>query len=364
MSFRLLLALIFGASFALSFGFIIVSIAFLRGQLAALFPPDLAVETDHALHMLLLGQAVGLLVFALITAVVIFFVIVNLFERPLRALSAAMDAYALDGRRDIVADIDQAPLEIRSLATSFTALMDKIEQGHSRDTEISRIKSDFIATAAHQFRTPLTGIRWALEALLKEPVSDTQKALLQSAMDKSQDLVGIVGTLLDISSIESGKHKYQFAPTDLVALAAEVAGGFNELATRAQVSLYVVPTESALPNVRADAERIKWILTNLIENAIRYTPAQGSVRVSCDAGADRVYLRVRDTGIGIQPQDRANIFERFYRGKNAIEKETQGNGLGLYIARTIATDHGGDLRFQANEDGPGTTFVLSLPFAA
>ncbi len=75
-------------------------------------------------------------------------------------------------------------------------------------------------------------------------------------------------------------------------------------------------------------------------------------------------LRVRDTGIGIEPTDRGNIFERFYRAPNAIAKENGGNGLGLYIARTIATDHGGDLNFAANEDGPGTTFVLSLPIAA
>ncbi len=101
----------------------------------------------------------------------------------------------------------------------------------------------------------------------------------------------------------------------------------------------------------------------LVENAIRYTPASGQVRLTTETTKDRAYVRVRDTGIGIAPQDRGNIFERFYRAPNAIAKENGGNGLGLYIARTIATDHGGDLNFQSNETGPGTVFTLTLPLA-
>jgi signal transduction histidine kinase len=105
------------------------------------------------------------------------------------------------------------------------------------------------------------------------------------------------------------------------------------------------------------------VLTNLVENAIRYTPSGGSVRLSLDAAPGLVRVHVRDTGIGILPKDRQNIFERFFRGGNAVAKENEGNGLGLYIARTIATDHGGDLDFAENADGPGTTFTLSLPIA-
>lgn len=225
------------------------------------------------------------------------------------------------------------------------------------------MKTDFISTAAHQFRTPLTGIRWALEALEKEPLTEEQLALVTSAVGKSRDLVGIVGTLLDISSIESGKYRYQFAPTNMAELVSEVTRDFGTMAAARQVSVFFAGGEEEIPAARTDRERIKWVLNNLVENAIRYTPAQGTVRVTLSSGSGRVFTEVKDTGIGIPASDRANIFERFYRAGNAVQKENAGSGLGLYIARTIAKDHGGELSFRANNDGPGTTFALSLPVA-
>jgi signal transduction histidine kinase len=174
-----------------------------------------------------------------------------------------------------------------------------------------------------------------------------------------------VGTLLDISSIESGKYNYKFMPTDMAALAASVAADLAPVAAGRGVTLFFegVGEGQTLPPARADAERVKWILNNLVENGIRYTPTGGSVRIRMEMGGGRIFVKVKDTGIGIPAADRGNIFERFYRSGNAIAKENAGNGLGLYIARTIAKDHGGDLSFVPNEDGPGTTFILSLPLA-
>jgi signal transduction histidine kinase len=225
------------------------------------------------------------------------------------------------------------------------------------------VKTDFISTAAHQLRTPLTGIRWALEALEKDDLTEGQRQMVADAINKSKDLVAIVGMLLDISSIESGKHKYNFQPLSLQNLVALVVNDFKHLSDECGIHLaYQIP-QQGLPNVRADHEQIKWVLNNLVENAIRYTPKGGTVNVSVVTAPKRVQVLVRDTGIGISAKDRNNIFERFYRADNAVAKENKGNGLGLYIARTIATDHGGDLNFSANEGSPGTTFTLSLPLA-
>ena len=106
--------------------------------------------------------------------------------------------------------------------------------------------------------------------------------------------------------------------------------------------VYQQPKRSLAP-IRADKEQIRWILNNLIENAIRYTPSNGRVSVWADMlGRGKVLIHVSDTGIGIPESDRSNIFERFYRASNAVAKENEGNGLGLYIARTVAKDHGGD----------------------
>lgn len=287
----------------------------------------------------------------------------RVFVRPVVEIAAAMQTFTAS--QTYVA-IEHTPwaTELQTLAQTFSTFADSVEQVHARDMEISRVKSDFISTAAHQLRTPLTGIRWALQALEKQELTDDQKTLIQDAVKKSKDLVAIVGTLLDISSIESGKHKYVFESLDLADLALEVIHDFVKLAEERKVLLAVGEVPPNFAQVRADREQVKWILNNLVENAIRYTPAGGSVKVSFEAFPSRSQVLVRDTGIGITTKDRNNIFERFYRAENAVAKENQGNGLGLYISRTIATDHGGDLNFTPNPEGPGTTFTLSLPTIA
>lgn len=365
MSSRVLIALVLVTAVAIISALFFISAAFLRGEVGALLSPTIALEIDGPLRALLAGQAIALLAANLVLAGAIFYAFSIFIARPLHRLSKAVDTYAATGERSPIPGITEAPKEIQSLAGSFEALVTKVEDSHKRDTEISRVKSDFISTAAHQLRTPLTGIRWAHEALLKEQLTESQKLLVDSAVEKSKDLVAVVGTLLDISAIESGKYKYAFAPVDIHPLLEELARDFAPLAASSKVSLFYAHDESSVvPPAFADRERIKWVLNNLVENAIIYTPPGGTIRLSVDAAERRLFIRVKDSGIGIETKDRANIFERFFRAGNAISKQNKGNGLGLYIARTIATDHGGDLSFMSNPEGPGTTFVLSLPIAS
>lgn len=363
MSLRALILLLVSGALLLSLISIGVSYVLIDQQLGYILPYADGGETAHALELLLVQHSAIILAFSTVIISVSFFILSRSIVKPLRKMVAAIEGFTLRSERLVLGDFLGAPAEIRKLAEVFNEFTIKVEESHARDMEISRVKSDFISTAAHQFRTPLTGIRWALEALQKERLTDSQKALVQSAVEKSRSLVAIVGTLLDISSIESGKYKYKFAFVDVPELVAETVRDFGELAARSQVALFFTPSEDPLPQIRMDRERIKWVLNNIIENGLRYTPPGGSVSITTEQNAQRVYIQVHDTGIGIQSQDRANIFERFYRGGNAVAKENAGNGLGLYIARTIATDHGGDLNFKSNEDGPGTTFSLSLPVA-
>ena len=361
MGIRGLLALIFFITLALAVGFIYGLVAIIKERLFELFPPELWPQADTALQILVLYGMVALIVFTAILLVVVFFLMSNLIVRPLDGIIKAMIQFSSDSTRGPLPDVRGTPREIRQLAEVYEQLVEKVEQVHRHDVEISRVKSDFISTAAHQLRTPLTGIRWALEALEKENLTENQMALVISAKEKGRDLVDTVGTLLDITSIESGKHKYEYTVFRMDELISEVAQDFAPLAAQTKVSLYYARTAEPLPEIRADRNRIKWILNNLLENAIRYTPAGGTVRIVAEAGDKYLRVRVHDTGIGIEEKDRANIFQRFYRAGNAVTKQNQGNGLGLYISRTIATDHGGDLNFAPNETGPGTTFTLTLP---
>ncbi len=361
MSLRSLLSLLLTLSLGLAFGFLFVSSQFLENHILLVLPPTLATQTATSIRFLVFQQFLLLVLLGVVITFVYFSILSVIVIHPLRELIRGIKAFAADGTTEQMPSINETTSEIKSLKEAFSGFAEKVSEAHKKDTEISRVKSDFISTAAHQLRTPLTGIRWALEALEHEHLSEEQMALVKNAVDKSHDLVAIVGTLLDISSIESGKFKYTFEPTNIEALVSEVAEDFSTLAQKTQIKLYYAKESKNIPLVRADGERIKWVLNNLIENAIRYTPAQGTVRITTELGAGFVFVRVQDSGIGIQEKDRENIFERFYRAGNAIAKENQGNGLGLYIARTIATDHGGDLDFAANPDGIGTTFTLSLP---
>lgn len=363
MSLRALLEVLLAGLLLASLGIVAGSRWFLQNQLSVIFPPELVQESGNALSMLLLWQAVASVVLACVLLWVLYLVLEHFVVSPLKQLVVAMEGFAETGERLPLPSIKKLPKEIQILTRGFDQVVDRMEISHRKDLEASRVKSDFISTAAHQLRTPLTGIRWALEALEKSDLSEDHQALVKSAKDKSHELVAIVGTLLDISAIESGKYKYEFVPVAIDALAEEVVRDFAPAAQKAQVSVYVERGEGPLSKVRADKQRIKWVLNNLIENAIRYTPAGGTVRIFGTVRADKVFLMVRDSGIGIAVEDRENIFERFYRASNAIAVQNGGNGLGLYIARTIATDHSGDLSFAANEDGIGTTFTLSLPIA-
>lgn len=364
MSLRTLIVFIIVGALLGSIASMGLAYVFVENQLHILFPDPAQRQVIVALNQILIQYAAILLAFSTVITAGCFLVLLRYLIRPLQSMVEGIAAFAERSERIELTQFKNAPKEITELARVFNDFTIKVDDAHARDVEVSRMKSDFISTAAHQFRTPLTGIRWALEALEKEQLTEAQKALVLSAKDKSHQLVSIVGTLLDISAIESGKHIYRFAPTDMATLAHHVAQEFAELAARSKVSLYFVPSEEPLPKAKADAERITWVLNNITENAIRYTPAGGSVRISLAQGAGLVFVHVHDTGIGIKPEDRGNIFERFYRADNAIAKENAGNGLGLYIARTIATDHGGDLNFEPNKEGPGTTFTLSLPVAS
>lgn len=361
MGLRTQLVLIVIGALILSLGALFLSYQFIATRVTALLPEGMAETVVRNLHVLLLEQAAFTMLFSVVVALGSYWVLSNFFIMPVRKIVIALEAFIARGERIALPVFRGAPKEIQALSTGLENFAARVEESHVRDVEISRVKSDFISTAAHQFRTPLTGIRWALEALEKENLTESQKALVKSATEKSHDLVSIVGTLLDISSIESGKYKYSWEQVDMQNMLETMARDFAPLASQRQVTLFYAKESNPHPKVRADKERIKWVLNNLVENAIQYTPAGGTVRLSIQEVPGRLMIRVRDTGIGIKPEDRGNIFERFYRAPNAISVQNKGNGLGLYIARTIATDHGGDLNFTANEEGPGTTFTLSLP---
>ncbi len=364
MSLRALIFFVLAILALLTGAFIYLSFPLLESSIVDIFPSALQSSSMPAIHLVLTEIVAGIILMIVTYSLVFFGIISSWVATPLQRIIKAMNAFSADGSKLFVKRTPGAPSEIGQLIDGYSSLITKVEVSAHKDTDVSVVKSDFISTAAHQLRTPLTGVRWALEGLQKENLTESQKALLTGAIEKTHELVSIVGTLLDISAVGPGKTPYAFAISDLGSLIDEVVSEHEPQAQKASLSLFYAKSGSVLPKIQMDREKIKTVLNTLIENAIRYTPAPGSVRITADAQEGRAYIRVKDTGIGIPEKNRDNIFERFYRAENATATQTTGNGLSLSIARSIAIDHNGDLNFVANMDGPGMTFVLTLPVAS
>ncbi len=262
----------------------------------------------------------------------------------------------LDDLRRINQELDQAS---RMLVRKDLEL----SRANERLRELDKTKSEFISVAAHQLRTPLSAVKWIFSMLLEDersPLSDEQKSLVRKGFESNERMIRLINDLLTVSRIEAGKFRYQFFPLRLPDIVASVVEDFKGPASDRDVSLVYVEPEADLPVALIDPEKMRSALQNLIENAVKYTLAGGTVTVRLDREGDGVRCSVADTGIGIARADQSKMFSRFFRSSAAMKIETDGSGLGLFIAKTIIERHGGRIWFET-EEGKGTTFFFTVP---
>ncbi|HCI05347.1 TPA: hypothetical protein DEX28_01225 [Patescibacteria group bacterium] len=241
----------------------------------------------------------------------------------------------------------------------------KIIRDRSREIQLLRTKSEFITIAAHQLRTPLSGLHWAAESVVKGelgPLNEQQKEVYQQNLEVIQKMIKLVDDLLDVSKIEEGKFGYQMEKADLISLVQEALGTYKEIAQKYGVKLIFYKPEVQLPLIKIDRAKITMAFQNLIDNAVRYNVENGEVRVRIEPLKDKPYLQVliEDTGIGIPAEAIPRLFTKFFRAENTLKKETEGSGLGLFIARNIIKRHGGDISVKSIEKR-GSTFSFILP---
>ena len=237
----------------------------------------------------------------------------------------------------------------------------KVVSDRTREKEMLRSKNEFIATAAHQLRTPLTGINWALETLVAESLPENQKQIVKSGLQTSAFLLKIVNDLLDVSKIEEGRFGYDFEKTNFIDFAEKIILEAEKIADEIGVKIYFQkPVEPVEINI--DSQKLGIALYNLLDNAIRYNVKNGEVIVSVEKLRDKPYIQVsvKDTGIGIPREDIENIFVKFFRADNAVKSAPNGSGLGLYIVRNIIKRHGGEIRVES-ELNRGSVFYFTLP---
>jgi two-component system phosphate regulon sensor histidine kinase PhoR len=229
---------------------------------------------------------------------------------------------------------------------------------------LERVRQDFVANVSHEFKTPLTAIQGFTETLLGGALDDPKNNVrfLHIIRNHAMRLARLTDDLLKLARIEAGKMEVEFFSVGLMELIEGCAETALMKASKKQITLDIeVP--SGLPAVRGDAELLKDVLQNLLDNAIQYTPAGGRIHVTASANAKDATVTVSDTGIGIPLADQERIFERFYRVDAARSREAGGTGLGLSIAKHIMEAHGGRLRVES-EVGKGSKFSFSIPLAA
>jgi signal transduction histidine kinase/CheY-like chemotaxis protein len=229
----------------------------------------------------------------------------------------------------------------------------------TEERHVSRLKSDFVSFVTHQLRTPVSGINWLLELAAETPdVPEDLRGLLTDARQASGRLTRLVNDLLDVGRLESGRVVVHPAPTDLATVTTEVLDDLAALLQERGHRL-AVDAEPGLV-VRVDPQLIRQALWNLTSNAFKYTPNAGQIDIRLRREEGAVCWSVKDTGIGIPRAALARLFEKFYRADNVVSIETEGTGLGLYLARLIVERSGGQLTCES-EEGRGSTFFVRLP---
>ena len=235
----------------------------------------------------------------------------------------------------------------------------------TKEVEVDKLKSEFVSTVSHELRTPMTSIKGYADLMLMGAagsMTEPQIRYLQVIKNNADRLHMLVNDLLDISRIETGKTGLDLRPLDVPQIISQVVDGHLNGRIQHESRKITVKTEIApsLPLVNADHARIIQILTNLLDNALNYTPDNGQITVVANATHSYVYISVKDSGIGIAKENQDKIFERFYRAEDSEVQRISGTGLGLAIVHSLIEMHGGRLKVES-QIGKGSTFTFNLP---
>jgi signal transduction histidine kinase/putative methionine-R-sulfoxide reductase with GAF domain len=232
----------------------------------------------------------------------------------------------------------------------------------TREKELDRMKSQLLSTVSHELRTPLASIKGFATTMLRQDVEwdEVSRREFLSIIDEESDrLTELIGNLLDMSRVEAGELRVEPESIDLLPILEETAAAFQVMTSEHR---FQVRALKPLPQVLADPRRTRQVVRNLVENAVKYSPAGGTVTILAQVSQDRVQVSVADQGIGIKPDDVERVFDRFYQVDSASTRRVGGSGLGLAICKAIVEAHSGCIWVESRP-GVGSTFYFTLPVA-
>ncbi|MFH1286962.1 MAG: PAS domain-containing sensor histidine kinase [Candidatus Magasanikbacteria bacterium] len=234
----------------------------------------------------------------------------------------------------------------------------------TKEKEVERMKTEFVSLASHQLRTPLTGIKWFSELLLQKragKLTPNQKDFVSEIHQSNERMIKLVENMLNISRLEGGEsHMIQKKSGNIIPTLKASVKEQESIAEHKRVQIKIFKTIPKTLNVSFDREKMKQVLDNLINNAVKYSKRGGKVIIGYKEKNDGIVISIKDNGIGIPKNDTENIFHQFFRSENAMQRKEKGAGLGLYMTKKIVLGHKGKIWFTSKK-GSGTTFYLELP---
>jgi len=277
---------------------------------------------------------------------------------------AMLSTYLL-AQRELAEEPELVALVVIVVTVIFFVTGHFIIDGFTRVAELSRMKSEFVSITSHQLRSPLAGLQWSIESILSGKygaLNQRQQDFFTIIKESTDRMIKLVSDLLDVSRVETKEVVIHFTNVSFQRVIQEVVADILPLAKASNVDI-VLNVPKNIREVSADELRLRIVVQNIIDNAVKYIMGRGTVTVELYEKDNVVTLKVSDTGVGIPEQDQKKIFEKFFRAENVKKLKTQGTGLGMFITRSYVVFMRGTLRMESAE-GRGTTFWISFPVAA
>ncbi|MFC1700831.1 sensor histidine kinase [Patescibacteria group bacterium] len=232
-----------------------------------------------------------------------------------------------------------------------------------REKHIEKIKKEFISLAAHQLRTPLSAVKWILNALLEGEagkLSKKQKEYIQQGYQNNERMISLINDLLCVAEVDEGRYVKDESYQEMEMIIENIIASFKKKIDKKNIKIIFNKPLAPSPNIKIDADKIKLVIRNMLDNAIRYNKRNGKVTVSVKYDKMNIEVAVKDTGVGVPKNEKDRIFEKFFRASNVIKLDTTGTGLGLFICKSIIEAHEGKIMFESKK-GKGSIFKFELP---